>query len=129
MEFYRRHQGGLYRFALHMCGRPESAADVVQETFLTLIRQSGKFDQEKGTPAAFLYGIARNHFRKLHEKESRYVPLFEELGKGISARIGSRGRQDTPTGMAIPPQIQVQRRLSGGPGTRAKLRNCCEMLY
>ena len=35
-EFYRRHQGGLYRYAMHMTGRPEGAADVVQETFLTL---------------------------------------------------------------------------------------------
>jgi RNA polymerase sigma-70 factor (ECF subfamily) len=78
LEFYRRHQGGLYRFALHMSGRPESAADVVQETFLTLLRHSGKFDQEKGTPAAFLFGIARNHVRKLHEKEGRYVPLLDE---------------------------------------------------
>jgi RNA polymerase sigma-70 factor (ECF subfamily) len=78
LELYKRHQGGLYRFAVHMSGRPEAAADVVQETFLTLIRHSAKFDQEKGTPAAFLYGIARNHLRKLHEKESRYVPLIEE---------------------------------------------------
>src|SRR6266849_655891 len=53
LEFYRRHQGGLYRFAVHICGRPEFAADVVQETFLTLIRHCGKFDQEKGTGGAF----------------------------------------------------------------------------
>src|ERR1019366_4733988 len=78
LEFYRRHHGGLYRFALHMSGRPEAAADVVQETFLTLIRHSAKFDQEKGSPGAFVYGIARNHLRKLHEKESRYVQLLEE---------------------------------------------------
>ena len=75
LEFYRRHQGGLYRFAVHMTGRPELGADVVQETFLTLIRQAGKFDEEKGAPAAFLYGIARNHIRKLREKEGRYVAL------------------------------------------------------
>ena len=54
LEFYRRHQGGVYRYAVHMTGRPEAAADVVQETFLTLIRQAGKFDEEKGAPGAFL---------------------------------------------------------------------------
>jgi RNA polymerase sigma-70 factor, ECF subfamily len=80
LEFYRRHQGGLYRYAVHMSGRPEAAADVVQETFLTLIRNAGKFDEEKGAPASFLYGIARNHVRKLHEKEGRYVPFVEESG-------------------------------------------------
>jgi RNA polymerase sigma-70 factor, ECF subfamily len=88
VEFYRRHQGGVYRYALHMMGRPEAAADVVQETFLTLIRQAGKFDEEKGAPGAFLYGIARNHVRRLHEKESRYVALGEENGDG-SVRNGN----------------------------------------
>jgi RNA polymerase sigma-70 factor (ECF subfamily) len=84
LEFYRRHQGGLYRYAVHMSGSPQSAADVVQETFLTLMRHTGKYDEEKGTPAAFLFGIARNHLRKLREKEGRYVPLSDELGKGLS---------------------------------------------
>jgi RNA polymerase sigma-70 factor (ECF subfamily) len=86
LEFYRRHQGGLYRYAVHMCGSPQSAADIVQETFLTLIRHTGNYDEEKGTPAAFLYGIARNHLRKLHEKEGRYLPLSSESGQGHSVR-------------------------------------------
>src|SRR5579862_5881380 len=78
LEFYRRHQGGLYRYAVHMTGHPEAAADVVQETFLTVVRHSKKYDENKGAPAAFVYGIARNHVRKLYEKESRYVPLVDE---------------------------------------------------
>ncbi len=95
LEFYRRHQGGLYRYAVHMTGRPEAAADVVQETFLTLIRQARKFDEEKGAPAAFLYGIARNHVRKLQEKESRYVALGGAMGDGDGPGwIGERGSQN-----------------------------------
>jgi RNA polymerase sigma-70 factor (ECF subfamily) len=90
LEFYRRHQGGVFRYAVHMTGRPEAAADVVQETFLTLIRQAGKFDEERGAPGAFLYGIARNHVRKLQEKESRYVALGDEAGDG-SMEIGAGG--------------------------------------
>src|SRR5580704_3899754 len=81
LEFYRRHQGGLYRYAFHMVGRADAAGDVVQETFLTLIRYAGKFDEEKGAPAAFVYGIARNHIRKLQEKEGRYVPLLDDARK------------------------------------------------
>lgn len=95
LEFYRRHQGGLYRYAVHMAGRPEAAADVVQETFLTLIRQAGKFDEEKGAPASFLYGIARNHIRKLREKEGRYVPFVEESGNGhVPDGNGVRGHSN-----------------------------------
>src|ERR1700686_2434861 len=84
LEFYRRHQGGLYRYAVHMAGQPEAAADVVQETVLTLIRHAGKFDEERGAPGAFLYGIGRNHLRKLREKEGRYVPFVEEAANGHS---------------------------------------------
>jgi RNA polymerase sigma-70 factor (ECF subfamily) len=80
LEFYRRHQGGLFRYALHMTGRPEAADDVVQETFFTLIRQAGKYDEGRGAPAAFLYGVARNHVRKLQEKERRYLALPGEEG-------------------------------------------------
>ncbi|HVA94982.1 MAG TPA: RNA polymerase sigma factor [Candidatus Dormibacteraeota bacterium] len=105
LEFYRRHQGGLYRYAVYMAGRPEAAADIVQETFMTLIRRAGKFEEEKGAPAAFLYGIARNHVRKLHEKEGRYVPLPDEPGSfhadewGVeSVRANGNGHGSAKTG-------------------------------
>lgn len=107
LEFYRRHQGGLYRYAVHMSGSPQTAADVVQETFLTLIRHTSKYDEEKGSPAAFLFGIARNHLRKLHEKEGRYVPLSEEFGQGLSGRrsderahVNGNGHFPASTGQA-----------------------------
>ena len=103
LEFYRRHQGGVYRYAVHMTGRPEAAADVVQETFLTLIRQAGKFDAEKGAPGAFLYGIARNHVRKLQYKESRYVALGEES-------------DDAPTGNGTGGNQNGNGYYSGNPG-------------
>jgi RNA polymerase sigma-70 factor, ECF subfamily len=88
-ELYQRHQGGLYRFALHMLGKPDAAADVVQETFLTLIRQAKKFDREKGAPAAFLYGIARNHVRKAYEKERRYVQFSSDGRDADGQEFGS----------------------------------------
>ena len=100
LEFYRRHQGGLYRYAMHMSGSPQSAADVVQETFLTLIRNTGKYDAARGTPAAFLFGIARNHVRKLHEKEGRYVALSDEFGerptRGDADAVNSNGNAHFP---------------------------------
>lgn len=34
-ELYKRRHGNIYRFALHMTGRPEMADDVAQETFRT----------------------------------------------------------------------------------------------
>jgi RNA polymerase sigma-70 factor, ECF subfamily len=77
VSFYRRYQAPLYRFALHITGKPETAADVVQETFLALMRDASRFDAARGTPAAFLFGIARNHIHRVFEKESRFVPLAD----------------------------------------------------
>ena len=76
--FYSRHQRPIYRFALHMTGRPESAEEVVQEAFMTLIRECAKFDPARGTPQAFLFGIARNHVRRLAESDGRFVPLADD---------------------------------------------------
>jgi len=90
LGFYKRHQGGIYRFALHMTGRPEAAADLVQETFMTLILEGRRYDEGRGAPAAFLYGIARNHVRRLIERESRFVPFAEETRDGNSANGNGR---------------------------------------
>jgi RNA polymerase sigma-70 factor (ECF subfamily) len=61
VTLYRRRQAGVYRFALHMSGSETTAEDVTQEVFLALMRDAAKFDARRGSLAAFLYGIARNH--------------------------------------------------------------------
>ena len=38
LEFYRRHQGGVFRYAVHMTGRLETAAEV----FHAAIRRVGR---------------------------------------------------------------------------------------
>src|SRR5712692_4942660 len=104
LEFYRRHQGGVFRYALHMTGRPEAADDVVQETFMTLIRHAGKYDEGRGAPAAFLYGVARNHVRKLQEKERRYVALSgEEGGEFVLESSAARGQSNGNGQLAAAP--------------------------
>ncbi len=61
---YRQRADAVYRFALHMSGNPSIAEEVLQETFLALIRDGGRFDPERGTLASYVYGIARNRIRK-----------------------------------------------------------------
>src|SRR2546430_1869919 len=59
VTLYRRRQGSIYRFALHMTGSVSTAEDVTQEVFLTLIRADCGYDPQRGTLAGYLYGIAR----------------------------------------------------------------------
>jgi len=75
---YRRRQPGIYRFALHMSRNAAVAEDVTQEVFMTLIRDTKRFDPAKGTLSGFLFGIARNHLRKRWEQERRTVALGDE---------------------------------------------------
>ncbi|HVX67607.1 MAG TPA: RNA polymerase sigma factor [Bryobacteraceae bacterium] len=72
---YRRHQGTVYRFALQMSGSGAIADDVVQETFLLLMRAADSYDAARGSLGAFLLGVARHQV--LRRLERRWV-LGEE---------------------------------------------------
>ena len=87
---YRQLSGAVYRFALHMSGNAGVAEDVTQETFLVLIRDPGRYDFERATLKAFLYGIARNHTLRALEKESRFTP-FSEPGEEAHGELAGPG--------------------------------------
>ena len=59
VSVYRRRQGAIYRFALHMSGSQTVAEDITQEVFLTLLRDAGGYDPERGSLSGYLFGIAR----------------------------------------------------------------------
>ena len=44
---YRRRQGPVYRFALHMSGSPQVAEEVVQDVFIFLLQRGRDFDPER----------------------------------------------------------------------------------
>ncbi len=59
VALYRRRQGAIYRFAMHMSGSPAAAEDVTQDVFLVLMREECGYDPERGTLSGYLFGIAR----------------------------------------------------------------------
>lgn len=79
---YRRHQAPIYRFALRMTGNTWAAEEIVQDVFMTLVREPKKYDAERGALGAFLYGVARNRIMKHQERLPREVPLLnpEDVG-------------------------------------------------
>jgi RNA polymerase sigma-70 factor (ECF subfamily) len=84
---YRRHQGGLYRFALRMTGSAWAAEEIVQDVFMTLIRAPQKYDPSRGSVGALLFGIARNRVMKHLERIPREVPLEEKNENGTGTEI------------------------------------------
>ena len=79
---YRRHADVLYRFAFRMTGSSWGAEEIVQDVFMTLVREPGKYDAERGTLPAFLFGITRNKIMKYHERLPREVSLVERQEDG-----------------------------------------------
>ena len=86
-ELYRRHQAPLYRFALRMSGNVWAAEEIVQDVFMTLIREPKKFDPARGALRSFLYGVTRNRVMKHLERGPREL-LHDELDEDA---LGQRG--------------------------------------
>ena len=81
-NLYRRHADVLYRFAFRMTGSSWGAEEIVQDVFMTLVREPGKYDAERGTLPAFLFGIARNKIMKHNERLPREISLVERQEDG-----------------------------------------------
>lgn len=65
-----RHQAGLLRFAERLTGCPESAQDLVQETFLRLVREARTLEGADGL-ACWLFRVCRNLCTDQGRKETR----------------------------------------------------------
>jgi len=89
-DLYARYQRQIYHYAARMCG-VAAGDDVVQETFLAVLRHGGRFDPAKGTVAAYLYGIARHHVIKRLDRQG--MGLSEPVEMLAAEAIAP---QDTP---------------------------------
>ena len=94
---YRRHQGRVFRFALHMSGSAGIAEEVTQEVFVSLMRAPKRYDARRGALIAFLLGVARNHVRRCVVREGLYVEddgaLLEVAGEDDA--LGDLTKQET----------------------------------
>jgi RNA polymerase sigma factor (sigma-70 family) len=65
----------VFRYAMSRCGRA-AAEEIVAETFAEAVHARGSFDAERGTPRAWLLGIATNRIRGLRRNETRHLTLL-----------------------------------------------------
>ncbi len=108
-ELVRRHQRGLFNFALRHVHAPSTAEDIVQEVFVRVVQNADGF-KEEARFATWAYTIARNlcidHLRKrVHRRhasldassgpESGDPPLVERVADraGAAADRSAIGKQ------------------------------------
>ena len=66
-RLFAAHQRRVFRYAAYM-GGADAADDIVQDTFLAVLRQRDRRDQPSGSVASYLIGIARHLVMKRHER-------------------------------------------------------------
>src|SRR5215831_3810256 len=84
---YDRRQGGIYRFALRMSGSAELAEDVTHDVFIALMRDGHQFDSERGSVAAYLFGIARHRMLKRLRRERSFISMSDGAEDGEDSPI------------------------------------------
>jgi len=75
-ELYERREPALYRYALHMSGSTAAAEEVAQEVFVQLMSGDTRFDENRGSLEAWMYGVARNLVRVHRRKSGAAAPQF-----------------------------------------------------
>jgi RNA polymerase sigma-70 factor (ECF subfamily) len=85
-QLFRRRQGVVYRFVLHMTASPSIAEDVTQDVFVTVMSEAARYDSARAPVSAWLCGIARNHVRRRAERDRLLQPLIDdESGSEVEA--------------------------------------------
>src|SRR5690349_10986052 len=77
---------------MKMCGHPEDAKDVLQETLLTMARGVHNF-RGASSLSTWLYTIARNACIKMHRR-SKFAPEERPLDAGATAVADPARRAD-----------------------------------
>lgn len=83
-EVIDQHQSRLIRFAARITGDLDSARDVVQDTFLKLLRED--LDKTRDHVAPWLFRVCRNRALDVRRKEGPLMPLDDV----ITARMEGR---------------------------------------
>jgi len=91
---FDRYFAEIHRYVARRLGR-DAADDVAGEVFLTAFRSRRRFDADRGTVRAWLYGIVTNHMSAYHRQEVRAYRVLARAGlqgaeEGHADRVAER---------------------------------------
>jgi RNA polymerase sigma factor (sigma-70 family) len=76
---FDRYFAEIHGYAARRVG-PDAAADIAADTFLTAFRLRHRFDPDRGSVKAWLYGIATNQLSVYHRSERRAYRAMARAG-------------------------------------------------
>jgi RNA polymerase sigma-70 factor, ECF subfamily len=94
LALYQRHQGPVFRFALHMSGRKDVAEEVTQEVFMTLLSEPKLYAAGRGPLQGYLIGIARNKVRRQLAQSRMWASGASVAGESTSLVEGLNKEQE-----------------------------------
>ena len=93
-QLVRRHRGAVFNFLLRLCGQRQRAEDLLQETWLKVVRGASTYEP-KARFTTWLYTIARNQCMDALRKESY------RKAESLDAPVG-RGEDERPLVERVP---------------------------
>jgi RNA polymerase sigma-70 factor (ECF subfamily) len=92
-SFYDRFAPLVYSFAMRLVQERSTAEDLLQEVFLQIWREAGKYSPERGTPEAWIITITRSRaidkLRSIRRRDKSFVPMEGATGKEYDGRVES----------------------------------------
>ena len=110
---YDRHAPAIYRYVTRRLG-PDTADDLVAETFLAAFRQRSRYDPVQSSARPWLYGIATRLVGRHRRDEARFYramartgvdPAAEPVADQVTRRVTAQAacRELTAAIAALPP--------------------------
>ena len=100
----QRYEARIYRFGLRMCGHPEDARDVLQDTLFALARRIGDLRGAAALPT-WLYTVARSFCLK-RRRRGKFAPAaltsLDAAGEaGVQVADAARGPEERVAGREL----------------------------
>jgi RNA polymerase sigma-70 factor (ECF subfamily) len=89
MLLFEKYQSPVFRFAYRMTGSTDTAKDLTQECFLSLLNASNRFDEKRAPLKSYLYGMVRNLVRRSFRNSGAEVP-WEDYDEPATTETGYR---------------------------------------
>lgn len=116
-RLYGQHAGELYVYLARRCPDAATAGDLLQETFLQVVRQSDQLGKV-AMPRAWLFAIARNmlarHYRQRRDPQA-VAPLWYEPAPDVeNDRLAAMREaiRDLPTELRDTLELRLEQELS-----------------